>query len=133
MIASLFEDQSSLNLRPQRGLTDTTRIKATNIKSISVRFAAMGFGGSIVDVLTCHQSSTERGRESQNSNRHRGKLTGPNSALPLITGTWGGRKHPQDTHCINGHGPEPERWPQLRKGVTMGDEAVLDFSLKYEC
>lgn len=75
----------------------------------------------------------ERGRESQNSNRHRGKLTGPNSALSLITGTQGGRKHPQDTHCTNGHGPEPERWPQLRKGVTMGVEAVLDFNLKYGC
>lgn len=76
----------------------------------------MGLGGSIVDVLPCHQRSRERGRESQNSNRHRGELTGPNSVLPLITGTQGGRKHPQDTHThtlTNDHGPEPERRPQL--------------------
>lgn len=94
-------------------LIDMTQSKATNIKSIpTVRCAEMGLGGSMVDVLPRHQSSGERGRESQNSNRHRGELTGPNSALPLITGTQGGRKHPQDTHCTNGHGPEPERWPQ---------------------
>lgn len=51
---------------------------------------------SVVDVLPCHQSS-QREKESQNSNRNRGELTGPNSALPLITGAQGGRKHPQDT------------------------------------
>lgn len=106
--------------------------EATNIKSISK--AEMGLGGSLVDVLPRHQSSRERRRESQNSNRHRGELTGPNSALPLITGTQRGRKHPQDTLCTNGHGPEPERWPQLWAGVTVdGDEAVLSFILKYRC
>lgn len=59
---------------------------------------------SVVDVLPCHQSS-QREKESQNSNRNRGKLTGPNSALPLITGARGGRKDPQEA---------PHKWPWSR-------------------
>lgn len=67
---------------------------------------------SVVDVLPCRQSS-HREEESQNSNRNRGELTGPNSALPLITGARGGRKHPQDTAVVQ---------DRLWEGVTVGGE-----------
>lgn len=84
--------------------------EATNIKSIPT--AEMGLGGSIVDVLPRHQSSRGRGSESQNSNRHRGELTGPNSALPLITGTQGGEKTPA------GHTLHKWPWSGTREMAT---------------